>query len=285
MITAAGMAPAWHNGQAMALPLNRFWSVAVWVGLTAALAAQAPDTQPPAASSAQKPATAPQQPTFRVQIELVSTDVTVKDERGLFVDDLRQDEFEVYEDGVKQKILSMTMSHGGRISNVLAPAPPPPREGIVLPPVKKVNDTSGRIFLFFVDDVNLQFRNSPKVRQIFTKIAKELLHDGDMFSIVSSGTSTISVGMTYDRKRLDQAVQRITGDGLTPSELIERSIAGNEGPTELRYRAHVAFSTVYDALGQLETGPRPEKDPGLDQRGLRLQPLSGVALRAARSRL
>ena len=30
-----------------------------------------------------------------------------------------------------------------------------PREGVVLPPVRKVNDTSGRIFLFFVDDINL----------------------------------------------------------------------------------------------------------------------------------
>jgi len=225
----------------MALPHNRFWSFVIWAGLTATLAAQAP-----------APATQQQQPNFRVQIELVSTDVTVKDERGQFVDDLRQDEFEVYEDGVKQKIVSMNMSHGGRISNVLAPPPPPPREGVILPPVRKVNDTSGRVFLFFVDDSNLQFRNSPKVRQIFKKIAKELLHDGDMFSIVSSGTSTISVGMTYDRKRLDQAVERITGDGLTPSELIERSIGGSEGPTELRWRAHVAFSTVFDALAQLE---------------------------------
>ena len=230
----------------MALPHNRFWSFAVWAGLTATLAAQTPAAQQPPQTPAR------QQPTFRVQIELVSTDVTVKDERGLFVDDLRQDEFEVYEDGVKQKIVSMTMSHGGRISNVLAAPPPPPREGVVLPTVRKVNDTSGRIFLFFVDDSNLQFRNSPKVRQIFQKIAKQLLHDGDMFSIVSSGTSTISVGMTYDLKRLDQAVQKITGDGLTPSELIERSIGGSEGPTELRFRAHVAFSTVFDALAQLE---------------------------------
>src|SRR6185295_5638431 len=139
----------------MALPHNRFWSFAIFVELTAALAAQAPAPAPG------------QQPTFRVQIELVSTDVTIKDERGLFVDDLRQEEFEVYEDGVKQKIISVNMIHGGRISNVLAPPPPPPREGVVLPPVRKVADTSGRVFLFFVDDSNLQFRNSPKVRQIF----------------------------------------------------------------------------------------------------------------------
>ncbi len=218
----------------------------MWAGLTATLAAQSAGT--PSTPSA----AAPQQPTFRVRVELVSTDVTIKDDRGLFVDDLKQDEFEVYEDGVRQQIVSMNMSHGGRVSNVLAPPPPPAREGIILPPVRRVNDTSGRIFLCFVDDFNLQFRNSPKVRQIFQKIAKQLLHEGDMFSIVSSGTSTISVGMTYDRKRLDQAITRIQGDGLTATELIERSIGGSEGPTELRYRAHVAFETVFDALQQLE---------------------------------
>ena len=215
----------------MALQHNRFWLLVMLASLAATLAAQTP-----------------QQPMFRVQVDLVTTDVTIRDERGSFVDDLTQDEFEVYEDGIKQKIVSMTMSHGGRISNVLAPPPPPPREGVVLPPVRKVNDISGRIFLFFVDDANLQFKNSPKVRQIFKKIGKELLHDGDMFSVVTSGTSTVALGMTYDRKRLEQAGERITGDGLSPTELIEQS----QGTTELRFRAHVAFKTMFENLEQLE---------------------------------
>ncbi|HKT80471.1 MAG TPA: VWA domain-containing protein [Vicinamibacterales bacterium] len=232
----------------MALHHNKFWTAAIWTGLAGVLAAQTPAQAPAQAAGG----AAQQQPTFRVQVELVSTDVTVKDARGLFVDDLKQDEFEVYEDGIKQKIVSMTMSHGGRISNVLAPPPPPPREGVILPAARKVNDTSGRIFVFFVDDLNLQFRNSPKVRQIFQKMSKEVLHDGDLFSMVSSGTSTISVGLTYDKKRLDQAITKITGDGLTPQELIERSISGSEGPTELRYRAHVAHETVRGVLDQLE---------------------------------
>ena len=63
-------------------------------------------------------------------------DVIVRDDKGNFIADLKKDEFEIYEDGVKQDISSMTVSHGGRVTNVLAPPPPPPPEGIILPPTR-----------------------------------------------------------------------------------------------------------------------------------------------------
>ena len=126
-------------------------------------------------------------------------DVIVKDSQGRFISDLKKDEFEVYEDGVKQDLASMTMSHGGRVTNVLEAPPPLAPEGVILPPVRRVNDTSGRIFLFFVDDLHLQFQSSGRVRELFKKISKQLVHEGDMFGIVSSGPSSIAIDMTYDR--------------------------------------------------------------------------------------
>ena len=180
-------------------------------------------------------------------------DVVVKDEQGRFVPDLRKEEFEVYEDGVKQDITSMTMSHGGRVTNVLEAAAPPPPEGIILPPIRRVTDTSGRIFLFFVDDLHLQFQNTARVRDLFKRVAKNLLHEGDLFGIVSSGPSSIAVDMTYDRKRFDEAINRMTGSGLKPSEIIQMSTGpSSQGPAEVRYNAHVAFSTMRDALDNLE---------------------------------
>jgi len=152
---------------------------------------------------------------------------------------------------VKQEITSMTMSHGGRVTNVLEAPPPPPPEGLVLPPVRRVTDTSGRIFLFFVDDLHLQFQNSGRVRELFKKIARNLVHDGDLFGIVSSGPSSIAIDMTYDKKRLDEAISKIAGSGLKPSEIIQRG-SGSEGPTELRYNAHVSFSTMREGLENLE---------------------------------
>ena len=229
----------------MGFKVSGFWSTGLSVALVAGLSAQTPATPRPA----EQPSS--QKPTFKVQVDLVTNDVIVRDSKGQFVPDLKKDEFEVYEDGVKQDITSMIVITGGRVTNLLSAPPPPPPEGIILPPTKTVNDTSGRIFLFFVDDLHLQFHNTGRIRDLFKKVQKTLLHDGDMFGIVSSGPSSIAVDMTYDRSRLDEAIKKIAGNELKPSDIINGP-SGAEGPSEVRYRAHVAFSTVADVLTELE---------------------------------
>src|SRR5438552_4329396 len=236
----------------MTLKRNGFWSIALLVVLAAGLSAQTPaqSGQTPAPAKPAAPAQ-PEKPTFRMQVDLVTNDVVVRDDKGNFVPDLKKDEFEIFEDGVKQDITSMTVVTGGRVNNVLAPPPPPPPEGIILPVSRPRNDVSGRIFLFFVDDLHLQFHNTGRVRELFKKISKELVHDGDMFGIVSSGPSSIAIDMTYDKARLDEAIKKIAGNELKPSDIIQGP-SGAEGPSEVRYRAHVAFSTVNDTLQNLE---------------------------------
>jgi VWFA-related protein len=216
-------------------------------GRTAALHAQSP--QQPATPPAPAPS---QQPTFRVNVNLVTTDVIVRDPKdGQFIADLKPSEFQVFEDGVKQNIASLVLVHGGRVSNVQAPPPPPTQEGIILPKQRVTNDASGRVFLIFVDDLHLDFRETPRTRELLKKMLKNLIHEGDMFGIVTTGTSSISQQLTYDRQVLDSAISRITGGALRPSELI-KSIQTSQGPSELRYRAHVAFSTAYDLMRNLE---------------------------------
>jgi VWFA-related protein len=114
-----------------------------------------------------------------------------------------------------------------------------------------VNDVSGRVFIFFVDDLHLAFHSSGRVRELFKKISKTLLHDGDMFGIVSTGTSSISVQLTYDKRRLDEAIQKMTGSELRPEEIVNGE-SSDEGPSEVRWRAHVAFSTAMELLQNLE---------------------------------
>jgi len=147
--------------------------------------------------------------------------------------------------------VTFVLTHGGRVLNDLAAPPPPVQEGILLPPPRPTNDTSGRIFLIFVDDLHMDFRNTGRIRDLFKKIRKELVHDGDMFAIVSTGPSSIAIDATYDIKRFDEAISKISGAGLKPSEIIETP-DGSQGPPEVRYRAHVAFSTAYDMLQNLK---------------------------------
>jgi VWFA-related protein len=230
------------------------------VSLTAVVMAQSPQSsqggaqqQPPAKPPEAKPAqpAQPEQPTFRVAVDLVTTDVIVRDDKGQFVADLKGSDFEVFEDGVKQDVSSLVLIHGGRAFNMQAPPPPPAQEGIILPPQRPTNDAAGRIFLVFVDDLHLDFRNTGRIRQLFQKIAKNLIHDGDMFGIVSTGPSSLAVDLTYDRQVLDAAIKKISGNGLRPNDIIEGAET-SEGPSEVRYRAHVAFSTAYDLMRNLE---------------------------------
>ena len=217
---------------------------------TATLAAQTPAGQAPATQPPAPADPAAQRPTFRTFIDLVTTDVIVRDANGQFVADLTKDEFDVFEDGVKQDVASVSLVHGGRTYNLQAPPAPPPQEGIILPAARPTNDAAGRIFLFFVDDLHMNFRDTSRIRQLFDKMNRMLLHEGDMFGVVSTGTSSIAIDLTYDKKRMDEAIKKIAGSALKPSEIIEGP-QGPNGPSELKYRAHVAFSTAYDIVNNL----------------------------------
>ncbi len=201
------------------------------------------------------PQVVPPQPTppalFRSGVEMVTTDVITRDGSGQFVADLKPEEFEVYEDGMKQDLVQMLLFHGGRQYSPLAAPVQTQREGIVLPPPRPTSDVAGRVFVIFLDDLHLDFRESGRIKDILKKIKLEVIHEGDMFCIVSTGPSSIAIDMTYNPKRIDEAISKITGGGLSPNEIVE-SGTGSEGPPEVRYRAHVAFSTAYDLLEQLE---------------------------------
>ncbi len=214
----------------------------------AVVRAQTPTAPPEGA--AQTPG-ASQGGVIRRSIDLVTTDIIVRDNSGQFIADLKKDDFEVLEDGVGQEVISFVLTHGGRVYNAAAPPPPPEMEGIILPPTKPTSDAAGRIWLIFVDDLHLDFNQTGRIKDLFKKISKELVHEGDMFGIVSSGPSSLSIDLTYDRKRLDEAITKISGAGLKPSEILDAPL-GAEGPSEVRYRAHVAFDTAYDILKNLE---------------------------------
>jgi hypothetical protein len=93
------------------------------------------------AQQAQQPQQpAPGQP-FTSRVELVTTDVVVRDNAGQFIADLKKEEFEVLEDGVPQKLISFSLIHGGRSYNIAAPPPAPVAEGIILPPTRPPSDT------------------------------------------------------------------------------------------------------------------------------------------------
>lgn len=196
-----------------------------------------------------------EQPTFRSGVTAVTTDVIVRDKDGRFVADLTKDDLAVVEDGVPQTITSFSLVHGGRTFNLFAPvAPVAPEapEGIVLPARRRtVEDTAGRVLVIFVDDVHFEPEYTPHVRRLVQELADNLLHDGDLVAMISSGPSSISTGLTYDRKLIAASATKIRGSGLTAQEIF-RTLETGQGPADVRNRAQMAFYTAYDVLGELE---------------------------------
>jgi VWFA-related protein len=204
--------------------------------------------QPPPPTGAQ----GIQKPTFASQTDLVTLDVIVRDKRGQFMPDLKMDDFIVLEDGVEQTVSDHHLFYGGReLSVEVLSAPTAAPEGMILPPTRPVADVAGRVFIIFIDDLHLQAGDSPRVRNLLTQITNTLVHDGDLFSVVSTGPSSIEVQATYDRGRLTESIKKVMGSGMSPEDIL-LAPASTAGPQELRHRVHVAFSTAYDLLSQME---------------------------------
>jgi VWFA-related protein len=196
---------------------------------------------------------AQQTPTFRADVTHVTTDVIPRDSSGRFIPDLSKSDFVVLEDGVEQTIDSFALVHGGRTFNAIETPPPAAPEGIILPtaPRRLVGDATGRVLLIFVDDLHFEPEYSPHVRRLVTMLAENLLHDGDLAAIVSSGPSNLEIQPTYDRRLIAASVSKIRGSAMTPAEMF-RLLETSQGPGDVRQRAQLAFQAAYAVLGDLE---------------------------------
>jgi VWFA-related protein len=252
-------------GQQKAGMTMRWQTSTAWVTRTAiaAIAAttivsgqsQTGSTQKPPAQ--QKPAT-PQNPgqetVFRTTTNFVSTNVLARDDKGQFVPDLRQDEFQVYEDGVLQKVSYFNTFVGGRaLGAPTVSIAAPTSEGLILPRQVPPPDASGRIFIIFIDDLHLLPNQTPKTRAILEQIRDTLVKDNDLVGFVSSGYSSIATDIQYDyqHKRFNEAIKKTMGGGQTADEII-KAPAGQDGPSGIRYLANVAFSTAHEIVQNAE---------------------------------
>ena len=207
----------------------------------------------------------PAGPTFRATIDYFSTNVIVRDKDGKFVPDLRPEDFRVLEDGVVQTISTFRTYIGGRVTSALGadtPVAAPAMEGMILPATRPAADSSGRIFIVFLDDLHLQPSDTPRVKDLLKKVRDILIKENDLVGFVSTGHSTIEIDPAYDfgHRRFNEAINRVMGEGATVTDILNGAATeGADGPTGLRFAAHNAFVTAYDMIEQLAQIPDRRK--------------------------
>jgi VWFA-related protein len=185
----------------------------------------------------------------------------VRDEAGRFVPDLGVTDFKVYEDGVLQNITlfspwiggrslgNLTVS-GGSLPGMGSAAP----EGLILPTARPKTDSSGRLFIVFIDDLHVTVSDTPLLKSLLGKVRDLLVHDNDLVGFVSTGTSSIAIDPSYDfgHRRFNEAINKVMGSAPSPDEYIESAAQETQdGPLNVRFNAHTTFKTAYELLDQL----------------------------------
>ncbi len=207
----------------------------------------APQTPPPA-----PPEQAEQVPTFRADINFVRVDVIVTDKQGNPVHDLRQEDFEVTEDGKPQAIQTFKLVN---VSENAGVGSDPPREvrNVIEEQTEAARDDV-RLFAIFLDDYHVRLENSMRAREPIARFIENQLQPADMAGIMYPLWSISDVMLTRNRKSLASAVREFRGRkyDYTPRNMFEERYVHYVSTMEAeRIRNQVTLSALKGLITRL----------------------------------
>ena len=108
---------------------------------------------------------------------------------------------------------------------------------------------SGHLFVLFVDDLHLEFRSTPRLRELMVRrILPVLTREQQLIAVVTTGYSSVSIAPTTEMEVALSGIRRITGSGLRPDEIL-----APRGPDEGLHRARIAIATARQTIEALAT--------------------------------
>ena len=164
------------------------------------------------AASAQ-PTTARNPNPFRADIEAVEVDVRVLDAQGRPVPGLTREDFELFDEGVRQEIRTFT--------SVDVPSAPPARSVAIEPDVQSNRHAfDGRLYMLVLDDLHTTPLQTNRVKRAVRRFLDDYLAANDRAAIVvTSGRTDGSQELTVSRQALLTALDRFQGRKLRSSTL------------------------------------------------------------------
>jgi VWFA-related protein len=153
-----------------------------------------------------------QQPTFKLRVDYVEVDVVVTDRQGQLVNDLKQQDFQVFEDGKSQTISTFT-----HVNIPVDRADRPLYSNVALEPDVKTNETpfDGRVYVMVIDDLHTNFGRSQRVKAAAKQFIERRLGANDLMAIVhTAGSTDASQEFTNNKRLLLAAVDKTQGRKL-----------------------------------------------------------------------
>jgi VWFA-related protein len=157
--------------------------------------------------------------TFRAEVNYVEVDAGVFDKDGRFVSDLRRDDFEVLEDGVRQNVSAFSLVN---LPIERAERPLFARQPIEPDVVSNAKPFDGRVYVIVLDDLQTAAGRTILVRRAARQFIEQAMAANDAAAIVyTSGRGEAGQDFTSNKRLLLASVDRFLGRKLR-SQTLER---------------------------------------------------------------
>ena len=183
-----------------------------------------------------------------LNVSEVRLDVVVLDGKGNPVKDLTADDFEVFQDDVRQKVLSSVYIVNQSVAAASLSASGQVPRNLTLPPAAylKKEDVS-RTIIFIVDDLSMNFENGYYARMSLRNFVEKQMEPDDMTAILRTGYGNSALQMFVSDKR--EALARI--DAMR----MERALSANLDGSDLKRIYDNQLYTLSYCLHALEDMP------------------------------
>lgn len=146
----------------------------------------------------------------KISTTLIQVDVTVTDLKGNIVKGLKQEDFEIYENGEKQKISNFSFISSVREQPEIVKSLNDKTPIVPVPPSAIKAEQVRRSFALVVDDLSLSFESVYYTRRALKKFVDEQMQDGDLVAIIRTGAGIGALQQfTSDKRQLYAAIEKV----------------------------------------------------------------------------
>ena len=144
----------------------------------------------------------------KISTNLIQIDVSISDSKGKPVNDLKQDEIEIYENGEKQKVTNFSfVSASKETTQKIVPAD---KNAVPVPQAVLRPEQIRRTIALVVDDLSLSFESAYQTRRALKKFVDEQMQDGDLVAIIRTGAGIGALQQfTSDKRILYAAIEKV----------------------------------------------------------------------------
>ena len=153
------------------------------------------------------------QQSFRTGVEAVEVDVRVVDAHGAPVRNLTRDDFEIFEDGLRQNIRTFVA--------IDVPPAPAARTATIQPDaLSNRQPFAGRVYVVVLDDLHTHPLHASRVKRVVRRFLDDHMATNDRVAlVVTSGRTDATQELTSSRSALLTALDRFQGRKIRSSTL------------------------------------------------------------------